>query len=161
MIRKVRKSFAKVAAVDPTAAALAKPGVGLKKAKTRRARSSPVTRQGEAMAREREARVWTLIAQGKSPGWIAAQLGYKLGSVYALIRRVEKRYFELTIASIGEMKARQVRQLEQIAEAALASFEESKKPASKVTHEKGTMGGGKGETEIDITKSTVEKQVGD
>jgi DNA-binding CsgD family transcriptional regulator len=156
---RTHKSFAKVAAVDQTAAVLAKPGARLKKPSKRH--SGAVTSQSQALAREREARVWTLVAQGKSPGYIAQELGYKLNSVYVLIRRIEKRYNEMTVASMGEMKARQVHQLQSIVEASLQAFEESKKPASKVTHEKGTMGGERGETDIDITKSTVEKQVGD
>jgi len=120
-----------------------------------------VTRQDVAMAREREARVWTLISQGKSVAYIAQALGYKVASVYALIRRVEARYNEITIASVAEMKARQVRMLEQVADLALASFEDSRKPNTKVVRETGTMAGKGGESEVDLTKKTVERSIGD
>lgn len=156
----MRSAFAKTAAVDQTSAALAKDGALLVKKKRRPTRGA--VRVTEAQARALELRVWNLLSQGRTASGIARALDLTQSGVSGIIRRVEKRYEELVVASVGEMKARQARILERIADEAMDAWGRSQKSAQKVVKEEGTVptkGGEEGT--IDITKTSVERRDGD
>lgn len=159
-IERVRKTFAKMAPVDATSAALAQDGALLVKKKRRRQRGA--VRVGEAQARALELRVWNLLSQGRTTSGIARALDLTQSGVAGIIRRVERRYEEMVVASVGLMKARQARILERIADEAMDGWDRSQKAAQKIVTEEGTVPTKGGEDgEIDIKKTTVERRDGD
>jgi len=114
-------------------------------------------------ARELEQRVWALLSEGKTPTAIGQEVGIARESVHRLIRRVERRYFESTQATVEELKKRQERTLSAIVEDALEAFERSKEPAQRVRRTTGKRGGiplADG-SDAELSESQVQTQAGD
>src|SRR5260370_27553747 len=85
-------------------------------------------KQATTRARDLELRIWTLLAEGKTPSAIARDVGIARQSVHRIIRPVEARYHEAIASSVGALKARQARALEAVLDEALVAWERSKQP---------------------------------
>ena len=120
-------------------------------------------KRSAVLARELEQRIWSLLLKGKTPTAIGQEVGIARESVHRIIRRVERRYSELTHATVGELKKRQERALSAIVEDALEAFEKSKQPAQRLRHMTGKKGGMPLANGIDaeFTESQIQTQAGD
>jgi hypothetical protein len=119
-------------------------------------------KRSATQAPELEQRVWTLLTKGMSPTAIAQEIGIARQSVHRIIRRVESRYRELTLATVDEMKSRQARRLEHVADEAMAAWERSKQPLRRVRLTTRKLRGSiDGASHADRTETQVRMRVGD
>jgi hypothetical protein len=108
--------------------------------------------------------VWSLQLQGKTPTQIGLEVGIARPSVHRIIRRVERRYRELTIATVDELKRRQDRALSAMVEEALEAFERSKQPAQRVRRTHGNRCASSSVAEGDhgdFTERQIQMRIGD
>jgi hypothetical protein len=121
-------------------------------------------KRSATLARALEQKVWNLVSKGKTPTAIALEIGIARQSVHRIIRRVEQQYRDLTLATVDEMKSRQARRLEHVADEAMAAWERSKQPLQRVRR---TTGKARGRTSMDSgnhadwTETQVQLRVGD
>lgn len=124
-------------------------------------------RTSKARARDLESRIWALLEAGKTPTAIAREVGIARQSVHRIIRRVEAQYHESIMATVDDMKARQARRLWHMVDEAMAAWERSKRPATRVrkTAGRGTDTDGRkgcrGRELFEQTDTRLTTQVGD
>jgi hypothetical protein len=115
-------------------------------------------------ARELEQHVWILLSKGKTPTAIGQEIGIARESEHRIIRRLEHRYRESTLATADELKRRQERALSAMVEEALEAFERSKQPAQRVrrtTRKYGGMPLADDGNHVDPIERQVQSRAGD
>jgi DNA-binding transcriptional MocR family regulator len=103
------------------------------------------------LARERERRAWQLrTTKFFSHRQIAEALGVTRGAVTKMLLRVERRYLERQSKRVELIKAEQDAQLDALAAAVCAAWEQSMTPSKKVRKRVDAAGGAETTTEVAV-----------